>query len=85
LEPLDLAEWELVSVAIERQNGRPAEGTAVDDDWLDKDALECSQRIADPSILLADVREALSGIQGDLSDAVSQQRETISVRSVVQH
>jgi predicted DNA-binding antitoxin AbrB/MazE fold protein len=73
LVPLDLAERELVSLAIERQNGRQSEESD-GKEWLDDDALQYSKLIADTSISLADVRQALGGIQGNLSDAVSQQR-----------
>jgi predicted DNA-binding antitoxin AbrB/MazE fold protein len=73
LEPLDLAEHELVSLAVERQNGTDQEPSEKDA-WLDNEAVKHSSLIADQSITLTDVRLALSGIQGDLSDAVSQQR-----------
>jgi predicted DNA-binding antitoxin AbrB/MazE fold protein len=73
LEPLDLSERELVCVAIERQNG-PELAESAEGAWLDSDALQYSKQMADPSISLADVRRALCSIQGNLSDAVSQQR-----------
>lgn len=73
LEPLELAERELVSLAIERQKGIEPESFE-QDAWLDEEAVKHSRLIADPSITLADVRQALRGIQGELSDAVSQQR-----------
>jgi predicted DNA-binding antitoxin AbrB/MazE fold protein len=77
LEPLELAERELVSLAIERSSGDSSKGVDVEDvkeSWLDQEALEYSQRIGDTSISLAEARESLSGIQGSLADAVSDQR-----------
>lgn len=73
LEPLELAERELVSLAIERQQVAEAESFEKDA-WLDEEAVKHSSLFADPSITLVEVRQALRGIQGDLSDAVSQQR-----------
>lgn len=74
LEPLGLAERELVSLAIERQQKGTEPEPFEQDAWLDEEAVKRSNLIADPSITLAEVRQALRGIQGDLSDAVSQQR-----------
>jgi predicted DNA-binding antitoxin AbrB/MazE fold protein len=78
LEPLLLLENELVSLAIERQSETDehpvAAGNSSADEWLDADAVASSRLLADPTISLDDVRQALSGIKGDLADAVSQQR-----------
>lgn len=78
LEPLNLLEHESVSVAIERDSGRPViQGTAVsqsEEDWLDKDAIAYARLFADPSVTLEDARNALSNIKGSLSDAISEQR-----------
>jgi predicted DNA-binding antitoxin AbrB/MazE fold protein len=78
LQPLDLAERELVSIAIERQAPSflaAAQGQADAEDWIDHDAVRDSQVLADPTISLAKVRQALSGIvHGDLTKAVFQQR-----------
>jgi predicted DNA-binding antitoxin AbrB/MazE fold protein len=71
LQPLNLGEREVVSLSIQRE---PSVSSTSMDECLDIEALRHSKVMADPKVSLTDVREALAGIQGELADAVSQQR-----------
>lgn len=75
LEPLSLAEHELVSLVIERPNGSTAEGSVeAEEDWRDLDILEIAEREGDTSLSLEHLHEQLRSISGSLSDVVIQER-----------
>lgn len=75
LEPLSLAEHELVSLVIERVNDvdgcTPADSK---EDWKDRDALIAAAREADGAISVEQLRDELKSITGSLSDVVISER-----------
>lgn len=68
LEPLDLREQQLVTVAITTDE-TPAEP------WLDTEYLADCAREADDSVSLEEVRVALAKIPGSLTEDFSAERE----------
>jgi predicted DNA-binding antitoxin AbrB/MazE fold protein len=75
LEPISLAEHELVSVVVEQRNGAaPADEAADQEDWLDRDALAIAEREGEGAIPLEELRERLKSIRGSLSDVVISER-----------
>lgn len=75
LEPLSLAEHELVSLMIERSNRGTGDPQATgDDDWADRDILELANLEGDASLPLEQLHDELKSIRGSLSDLVIAER-----------
>ncbi|HUY33653.1 MAG TPA: antitoxin family protein [Pirellulales bacterium] len=75
LEPLLLAEHELVSLVVEQRNGAVRKGEAAgQDDWVDHDAVAIAEREGQGAIPLDQLREQLKSISGSLADVVITER-----------
>ncbi|HVY93269.1 MAG TPA: antitoxin family protein [Bryobacteraceae bacterium] len=68
-EPLALSEHQRVSVTISDESDDPAES------FLDHEYMATIDAMDEPEPTFEEVRRALSGIQGSLSDAIREERD----------
>jgi len=69
IEPLALNEHQRVSVTICDELPDPAEP------WLDDEYMAAIDAVEEPAPTLEEVRRMLSGISGNLSDAIREERD----------
>jgi predicted DNA-binding antitoxin AbrB/MazE fold protein len=68
-EPLSLSEHQRVNVTVCDEADVPAEP------WLDQEYMAAIDAMDEPEPTLEEVRAALSGIRGNLSDAIREERD----------
>jgi predicted DNA-binding antitoxin AbrB/MazE fold protein len=75
LEPLALAERQLVSLVVAQPNDAvSADHAAGHEDWIDRDALAVAEREGEGAVPLEQLHEQLKSISGSLSDVVISER-----------
>lgn len=74
LEPLSLAEREVVTLVVAQGDGSSTAGHLVNDDLLDDDALAIAEREGDTSVTLEQLHEMLKSIPGSMSDDIISER-----------
>ncbi|MGH7138077.1 MAG: antitoxin AF2212-like protein [Pirellulales bacterium] len=74
LEPLSLAEHEVVTLIVANGDGATTIDVQLDDGIIDHDALAIAEREGDAGISLEQLHELLKSIPGSMSDTVIEER-----------
>lgn len=74
LEPLPLAEHQIVTLVVAEDDGRHTAVHALADELLDVDALAIAEREGEGAVTLEQLHELLKSIPGSMSDVVIAER-----------